>query len=167
MAGVIQRRGRCNTLGMAMTTVRRATVDDVPALAELRWAFRSDRPDADEPHDHFVARCAEWMRTALDGSVWRVWVAADDRGIVGNLWLGTIPKLPNPGAEREQHAYISNVYVTPSARGGVGRALLDAALADAATWADRVILWPSSLSRTLYARYGFTPDGDVMELKCR
>lgn len=150
-----------------MTDIRRATVDDAVALAELRWEFRSDRPDANEPHDRFVARCTEWMRDELAGPTWRVWVALVDERIVGNVWLGTIPKLPNPGAEREQHAYISNVYVTPAARGGVGRALLAAALEDAAARADRVILWPSGLSKTLYARFGFTPGGDVMELKCR
>ncbi|HWF86496.1 MAG TPA: GNAT family N-acetyltransferase [Vicinamibacterales bacterium] len=150
-----------------MTAIRRATPDDAAVLAELRWEFRSDRPDAHEPHDSFVVRCAEWMRSELAGSTWRVWVALQDDRIVGNVWLGTIPKLPNPGAEREEHAYISNVYVTPSSRGGVGRALLEAALADAAGRADRVILWPSGLSKTLYARYGFAPIGNLMELKCR
>jgi len=115
----------------------------------------------------FVPRCTEWMRAELGGPTWRVWVAIQHDRIVGNVWLGAIPKIPNPGAEREEHAYVSNVYVTPSARGGVGRALLDAALADASTRADRVILWPSALSKTLYARYGFEAHGDVMELKRR
>jgi ribosomal protein S18 acetylase RimI-like enzyme len=152
---------------MPMTHIRRATPDDAVRLSELRWEFRSDRPDVSESREVFVARSTEWMRAELAGSTWRVWVAVQNDRIVGNVWLGTIPKLPNPGAEREQHAYISNVYVTPSARGGVGRALLEAALADAAARADRVILWPSGLSRTLYARYGFASGGDVMELKCR
>lgn len=107
------------------------------------------------------------MRAELAGTTWRAWVAVKDGHIVGNAWVGRIPKLPNPGAEREQHVYVSNVYVRPSARGGVGRALLDAALADAATAADRVILWPSALSRSLYARHGFTVSGDVLELKIR
>jgi ribosomal protein S18 acetylase RimI-like enzyme len=150
-----------------MTQIRRATPDDAAILAQLRWEFRSDRPDVSETHDAFVARSTEWMRAELAGSTWRVWVAVQNDRIVGNVWLGTIPKIPNPGAEREQHAYISNVYVTPSARGGIGRALLEAALEDAAARADRVILWPSALSKTLYARYGFAQTGDVMELKCR
>ena len=150
-----------------MTTIRRATPDDASTLAELRWEFRSDRPDANEPHDPFVARCTEWMRAELAGSTWRVWVALQDDRIVGNVWLGTIPKIPNPAAEREQHVYVSNVYVTPSARGGVGRALIEAALADATSRADRLILWPSNLSKTLYARYGFAVSDTIMELKGR
>ncbi len=150
-----------------MIEIRRATVEDAAALAELRWEFRSDRPDANEPRDRFLARCTEWMRAELGGSTWRAWVALRDGQIVGNAWVGSIPKLPNPAPEREQHAYVSNVYVKPAARGGVGRALLEAALADAAPRADRVILWPSPPSRTLYASYGFTPDGGVLELKIR
>jgi len=150
-----------------MTTIRRATPDDAAALATLRWEFRGERPDRNEEREPFVARCADWMRAELAGSTWRVWVALRNDRIVGNVWLGTIPKIPNPGAEREEHVYVSNVYVTPSARGGVGRALLDAALADAAGRADRAILWPSALSRTLYAKYGFAADGGIMELKCR
>jgi GNAT superfamily N-acetyltransferase len=146
-----------------MTDIRRATPEDAAALAELRWEFRSDRPDANEDHDRFVARCTHWMRRELAGSTWRVWVALEGGRIVGNIWLGTIPKLPNPGAEREEHVYVSNVYVTPASRGGVGRRLLDTALADAATRADRAILWPSPPSQTLYGRAGFTKDGDVME----
>lgn len=148
-----------------MTDIRRATADDAAALAELRWDFRSDRPDVDESRGRFVARCTEWMRVALGGPTWRVWVAVSNGRIVGNVWLGTIPKLPNPGAEREEHVYVSNVYVMPPARGGVGKALLETALADARTRADRIILWPSALSKTLYARYGFAPSGDLLELK--
>ena len=129
-----------------MIDIRPATVDDAAALAELRWEFRSPRPDANEPRDRFIARCTAWMRAELGGTTWRAWVAVKNGHIIGNAWVGTISKLPNPAPEREQHAYVSNVYVTPAARGGIGRALLDAALADAATRADRVILWPSSLS---------------------
>ena len=153
---------------MPVTEVRRATAEDAPALAELRWEFRAGREDPNEEREAFRARCAEWMRTALRGSSWRAWVAVEAGRIVGQIWLGTIPKIPNPVAEREHHAYVSNVYVTPSARGGTGTRLLEAALAHArAEEVDRVILWPSRLSTTLYRRHGFTPNGDVMELKCR
>jgi GNAT superfamily N-acetyltransferase len=153
---------------MPVTEVRRATADDAAALAELRWEFRAGREDPNEEREAFGARCAEWMRTALRGSTWRAWVAVDDGRIVGQIWLGTIPKIPNPVAEREHHGYVSNMYVTPSARGGTGTRLLDAALAHARVEeVDRVILWPSPLSSTLYRRHGFRADGDVMELKSR
>ena len=85
--------------------------------------------------------------------------------IVGQVWLQLLTKVPNPVGERDRHAYLSNLYVVPDARGGIGRQLLEAAL----DWAnrqrvDRVVLWPTERSRTLYERHGFVGVGDVMEL---
>jgi len=149
-----------------MIDVRLAAPADAAALAELRWEFRVARAPATEAHDAFVARCAAWMRDELASAArWRAWVAVDGTTIVGQAWLQTIEKMPNPVEERERHAYVSNVFVQPAFRGGVGARLLEAALA----WSrehgmDRVILWPSARSVTLYERHGFTHRGDVMEL---
>ena len=146
--------------------VRIAVPDEAAALAELRWEFRAGRAPAVDEHDAFVARCTEWMRHELAAATaWRAWVAARGGTLVGQLWLNTLPKIPNPIGERERHAYISNVYVKPSDRGGTGTALLDAAIA----WVrenhiDRVVLWPTPQSVALYARHGFIRPGDVMEL---
>jgi GNAT superfamily N-acetyltransferase len=72
--------------------------------------------------------------------------------------------MPNPVAELERHAYVSNVFVQPSFRGGLGTRLLEAALAWArSNGVDRVLLWPSARSVTLYERHGFVHAGDVME----
>lgn len=152
-----------------MTTIRPATRDDAWALAELRWEFRAGRgAPLVEDHDGFVARCAGWMRRELIAQTpWRAWVAERDGQRVGQVWLDTLHKVPNPIGERERHAYLSNLYVTPAARGGIGTQLLEAALA----WArdngvDRVVLWPTSDSASLYLRHGFRREGDVMELTC-
>lgn len=150
-----------------MIHVRRATPDDAPALAELRWEFRAGRDPAIEAHDAFIDRCTAWMRQELDGVQWRAWAAVDDSGtIVGQVWVDLIQKVPNPIGERERHAYLSNLYVKPDARGGAGTPLLETAL----EWArenaiDRVVLWPTKRSVTLYRRHQFTREGDVMELK--
>lgn len=141
---------------MAITDIRRATAADAAALAELRWEFRAGREEPTEHHDAFVARCSAWMRVQLDGD-WLAWVAEDEhRTIVGNVWLRTFDKIPNPVGEPERHAYLSNLYVKPSSRGGVGTRLLDAAIGWAsARGVDYVLLWPTPRSRTLYARRGF------------
>ena len=85
--------------------------------------------------------------------------------IVGHVWLHTLHKIPNPVAEPETHGYLSNLYVKPSERGGTGTQLLDTAI----KWArsnriDRLVLWPSPRSVTLYLRHGFSHGGEVMEL---
>jgi GNAT superfamily N-acetyltransferase len=149
-----------------MMTIRPAMPDDAPSLAELRWEFRSAKTPPMETHEAFVSRCAEWMRNELAGGSWRAWVADDSGRILGQVWLQVVSKLPNPAEERELHAYISNVYVTPAARGGVGSRLLLAAIDWAATHdVDRIILWPTERSRTLYERFGFTVSGNVLELR--
>jgi GNAT superfamily N-acetyltransferase len=147
--------------------VREATAADAPALAGLRWEFRSGRAPNIETREAFEERCTAWMRRELaDGKIWRAWIAEQHAVIVGQVWLHVFPKLPNPTEEPEQQAYLSNLYVTPSARGGAGTRLLDAALAWArAQKVDYVVLWPAARSVTLYERHGFTPRGRVMELK--
>jgi GNAT superfamily N-acetyltransferase len=147
--------------------VREATPADAPALAELRWEFRSGRAPNVETHDAFVERCSMWMHRELSqATTWRAWVAARDSVIIGQVWLQTFQKLPNPTEEAEEQAYLSNLYVTPSARGGAGTKLLATAIAWArAREVEYVVLWPSARSVTLYERHGFTQRGRVMELK--
>lgn len=150
-----------------MSDIRPAAPRDAAALAELRWEFRSGKTAPTETHEAFVARCTAWMTTELDRGLWRAWVAEQGDHIVGQIWLQLLSKLPNPAEEREQHAYISNVYVTPSARGGVGTRLLETAIEWARTnGVDRVVLWPTAKSRTMYHRHGFVANGGVLELTC-
>ena len=137
-------------------------------LAELRWEFRAGKDAPVEERGAFIGRCAAWMSTELTSGRWRAWVAQRGTQIVGQVWLHPLSKIPNPNGERDRHAYISNVYVTPSSRGGVGTHLLEAAIAWAsANKVDRVVLWPTSRSRSMYLRHGFTPNGEVLELTCR
>ena len=149
-----------------MIDVRAARPSDAAVLAALRWEFRAGRDPAVESRDAFVARCAGWMQKELAaGDAWRAWIAEKADGqVVGQVWLHIINKVPNPIAERERHAYLSNLYVTPAARGGVGTRLLETVLAQAAAdGVDSIVLWPSARSRSLYLRHGFTPRGGVLE----
>jgi GNAT superfamily N-acetyltransferase len=154
-----------------MIEVRTATITDAKALAELRWEFRSTQHPPGESHDSFVRRCAVWMRKELpSGSAWKAWVAVDTHVVVGQVWMQVVPKIPNPSpiVESEQLAYLSNLYVKATSRGGTGTRLLEAAL----DWCranriDRVVLWPSKRSVTLYLGHGFSHGGDVMELVLR
>jgi GNAT superfamily N-acetyltransferase len=150
-----------------MIAIRPATPADAEALAQLRWEFRSPRGTPVESHEAFVVRCAGWMRGELAAGAWRAWVGDHDGRIVGQLWMRIIQKVPNPTGERERHAYISNVYVVPASRGGVGSRLLAAALEwAAANGVDHVLLWPTERSRPLYARHGFRATDAFLALKC-
>ena len=150
-----------------MIDIRPASSADAGAMAELRWEFRAGRQPPTETHPVFIRRCGRWMRRELSSpGAWKAWVAVGNRAIVGQVWLHTIGKIPNPIDETEHHAYLSNLYVKPSDRGGTGTRLLEAAVAQAcADGVDRVVLWPTVRSVTLYLRHGFSHGGDVMELK--
>ena len=134
---VVRRGGRggvgVSARAAAMIEIRAATAADAGALAELRWEFRAGRePPSKRTTRSSTLRGVDAPRARRHGA-WRAWVAVDDRVIVGQVWLHTIQKIPNPIAEREQLAYLSNLYVRPSARGGIGTRLLEAAL----DWAPR------------------------------
>ena len=154
-----------------MIEIRTATVADAKALAELRWEFRSAQSPPAESHDAFVRRCVVWMRRELQiDSAWHAWIAVEHHAVVGQVWLQSIAKIPNPSplAEPEHIAYLSNLFVKVPSRGGTGTRLVEAALA----WCrgnriDRVVLWPSKRSVTLYVGQGFSQGGEVMELKIR
>ena len=145
--------------------IRLATPSDADTLARMRYAFRVSTAATNELESVFVERCTKWMRVALaPGGSWVAWVAERDGEVVGNLWLQVIEKLPNPAPEPELHAYVTNVYVEPDHRGGLGALLLETALDRCrADGVDSVILWPTDGSRTLYARYGFSVKDDLLE----
>jgi ribosomal protein S18 acetylase RimI-like enzyme len=145
--------------------IRPALPADAPTLATLRYAFRAALNEPAEAEAAFVARCTTWMAARLaPGTPWRCWVAERDGVLVGQLWLQLVEKIPNPGPELEHHAYITNVYVDPAARGGLGQRLMSAALDFCRSQpVDSVILWPTERSRSLYARNGFASPTDMME----
>ncbi|MEO8541619.1 MAG: GNAT family N-acetyltransferase [bacterium] len=147
-------------------TIRSAVPEDAPELAKMRYEFRTSLNHATESLEVFVERTAPWMAARLQASSnWRCWLAVGDDHIAGHLWLQLIEKIPNPAPELEQHAYITNVYVSPDARSeGLGARLMEMALAFCReSRVDSVILWPTDKSRTLYARHGFALPEDMME----
>jgi ribosomal protein S18 acetylase RimI-like enzyme len=152
--------------GMA-TGIRLARAADARVLAALRYEFRGGHAPPTESATLFVRRCTVWMRRALaKRGRWRCWVAVGPAGaIVGHVWVEIIEKVPNPGAEAERHAYVTNLFVQPAFRGGIGQRLLSAALGWCqAQGIGSVILWPTDDSRSLYARNGFVVSGDLLDL---
>lgn len=145
-------------------TIRPAVVSDARRLAELRFDFRAGLTAPAESREQFVDRCSRWMVRQIASGNWHAWVAERAGALVGQIWFHTIEKVPNPVGERDRHGYISNLYVVADARGGTGTRLLEAVLEYASSQRiDRILLWPTSGSRTLYLRYGFTSAGDVFE----
>jgi GNAT superfamily N-acetyltransferase len=144
-----------------MTTIRPASVQDAGQLARLRWDFRIE---GGTPPSTTLGEFVDEMRFFVsdllaDGTAWRAWVAEDGARIVGCVWLQVVERVPHPNLRRGERpiAYVTNMYVVPELRnGGIGRELLDAAVAYARERrASAAILWPSPRSISFYRRAGF------------
>jgi GNAT superfamily N-acetyltransferase len=146
-------------------TTRRASDEDAATLARMRYAFRAAQDTPIEPIDSFVLRCEPWMASRLREGRWQCWVAEQDHRVFGNIWLYLIEKIPNPVDEPETHAYISNLYVEEPLRGqGVGARLLQAAIDFCQERnVDKIFLWPTARSQSLYLRHGFVEPDSLLE----
>jgi len=144
--------------------IRPGGPDDVAALARLRREWRLERHgialDADST---FEDRFGAWYADQLDrGS--RVWLAYHDDAPIGMLLLFVHERMPEPVRDPGRWGYVGNVYVRPEHRDrGVGRGLLNAALADAdQDGFARVVLHPTKRSIPFYRRAGFSHDNPLM-----
>jgi GNAT superfamily N-acetyltransferase len=146
--------------------IRRAGPADAPALARLRFDFRTEIDQPVEDEAGFLERCRRWMASRLEPRAsWRCWMAEERDAVLGMSWLQLLEKLPNPVGEPELHGYVSSLYVRSARRGtGIGSALLAACLDECeSSGADAVFLWPTPRSRPLYERHGFAPGDDLLE----
>jgi len=144
-----------------MTTIRPASVRDADQLARLRWDFRIEGGTPQlTTLDEFVQEMRAFVGDLLaEGMAWRVWVAEDADRLVGCVWTQVVERVPHPNLRHGERpiVYVTNMYVVPELRnGGIGRELLDAAVAYARERrASAAILLPSSRSISFYRRAGF------------
>jgi GNAT superfamily N-acetyltransferase len=145
-------------------TYRAATVDDIPALSELRVALASeDDPTGPVPPD-FASSFASVVRDGIDSGRWTIWVAEDGSSIVANASVGLIDKIPRPERTRRFIGYLTNVYTRPEYRNrGVGTGLLERILDWAsASDVELLVVWPSEDSVPFYRRAGFESGRDPL-----
>jgi GNAT superfamily N-acetyltransferase len=148
--------------------IRLATFADAAELARLRWDFSPDEVAASgQPYDEFAAGFADFLRHALAGGDWAIWVAEERGRLIANVYVRVIGKVPRPGRFGAAYGYVTNVYAEPGARNrGTGSALLRAVIA----WArerrlEFLIVWPAEESVRFYERAGFRRAAEAMELE--
>ncbi|MGW3809823.1 N-acetyltransferase family protein [Micromonospora sp. NPDC005113] len=151
---------------MSDVVIRRAELDDAPALAAMRWRFKVEENGDEVPQDEeeFTAECGGWLHTRMAGP-WRVWLAEAGGQPCGHVFVCLVEKVPSPSPGSEALGYVTNFYVTPEQRNrGLGRALLDEVTRYArAHRLDTLIVWPSERSAPLYRRCGFDGPGELLE----
>ena len=145
--------------------VREAVVDDAAAVAAVNlasWeaAYRGIVPDRILDDADLVGRTARWRELIAAGEPILVAEAAAGE-LVG--YCSLVLPARDPDAD-PQTGEVAAIYVAPGAfRGGIGTAMLDAALAlmrdrgfsTATLW----VLSENPRARAFYARHGFHDDG--------
>ena len=149
---------------------RLATAGDVPELARMRWAFRTETGEIPiEDETRFAERYARFVADGLASGRWTYWVAEDDGALVAHMAVCTVRSVPRPSRATDQWGYLTDCYTRPAHRGrGVGSALL----AHVRDWASRqdlelLIVWPSDPSARFYERAGFGPAPEIACLALR
>lgn len=142
--------------------MRRGQAADAEAIGRLLHDFNTEYGDPTPGPERLAAR----IRELLAGDETAVLLAGE--GPDGLAVLRFRPSLWSEGLE----CHLAELYVVPDRRGGgLGRALMEAVLAEAKSrGADHIDLGTSeddTVARSLYERFGFTnrerlPDGPTM-----
>jgi GNAT superfamily N-acetyltransferase len=149
---------------------RVATADDLPGLALMRWAFRTEA--GEEPAESeaaFMARYAALVGPGMARGEWVYWVATDGGRIVAHMAVGTVRSIPRPARHDDRWGYLTDCYTRPEYRNrGIGSELL----AHVRTWCaaqdlEILLVWPSERSEPFYRRAGFTGARDALQLTLR
>jgi GNAT superfamily N-acetyltransferase len=147
---------------------RRVVSDDAGVLARLRW----DDTDVEQTRGgqvsaEFAARFGEFVRAAVEGGEWVVWVAEREGRVIGHAYLAVVGMVPRPGRLARKWGYVSGLFVAPEERGqGAGSGLVQ----QATEWAKEaglefLLLGAEGGRVALYERAGFVRSPDVLELE--
>ena len=149
-------------------TVRRAAVADIPALVELRIAFDHEMAGRAliGSDDERRARNGAYLRAHVPDESYRAWVADAAGVLVGMAGMVVIDRPPHPASPRRLEAMVFNVItIAPWRLRGVGRAVMEAVIADGrALGCRRVMLRTSRAGSHLYAALGFADPGNWRQL---
>jgi GNAT superfamily N-acetyltransferase len=147
--------------------MRAASSADGPALARLRWDFREEEGEAPiGDFKEFLARFLEHYWRGLDTGSWAHWVVEQEGAIVAHMAVHVQDGVPRPGTVRNRWGWLTDCYTIPVERNkGHGTGLLEAIR----SWAmdeglELLLVSPSNRSVPFYARAGFGPAGEWLQL---
>jgi GNAT superfamily N-acetyltransferase len=145
--------------------VRRAGAQDVIALAQLRWVWRTgERDERGLSQAEFETAFAHWWSGRR---VTHAAFIAERSGVaVGMAWLAVFDRIPQPRHLERLAGNVQSVFVLEEFRNRrIGSALVEAAIAEARTRdVGYLIVHPSERAYPLYERLGFAETNRLLHL---
>lgn len=89
---------------MSEATIRLAVLDDVPELVEMRREFTFEDFERGEARPGYEEDCRSFLRDAITGGKWHIWVAEVGGRIVSHAFVALIDKVPRPIRENARIA---------------------------------------------------------------
>ena len=145
-------------------TYRVATVDDVDALAGLRWRMETERhPEIQADRAAYFAAARASISEEIKRGAHVAFIAEAGGEVVACailIWWTMLPTLTDFHRSR---GYVSSVYTRADyRRRGVARQLMERLMDRArAMGMSRLILWASDMGRPLYLDLGFKPSASL------
>jgi GNAT superfamily N-acetyltransferase len=146
-------------------TIRRAGMSDAPALARLRWLWRTaEREEHGLSQSAFEATFAEWWGRREESHT--AYIAERGHEAVGMAWLAVFDRIPQPRDVVRLAGNVQSVYVLSELRNqGIGKVLVEAVIREArALGVGYLIVHPSQRAYPLYERLGFTRTDTLLHM---
>ena len=150
-------------------SIRQAAPNDAEIVTQMRWKLfvETNSTETPEPPAEFLRESYAAVVDLLGSGQAFGWIAvAEDGSPVANLMLVLHARLPSPRNVVPREGYVMNVWVDPAwRRQGIASALMEKALEKSRELGlRRVRLHATPEGRGAYARAGFKPREDGMEL---
>jgi GNAT superfamily N-acetyltransferase len=147
--------------------IRRATVDDIEALVELRVAMQRENV-ADDVEVEWAAvgeACRRYFAETLPPELFVVFVTEAEGRIIATSGLSFVSRPPGSTSYSQSEGYVTNVYTVPAWRGkGVATAVLNSTIEYAKEQGARLVyLHTSDSGRSVYQKLGFAQYPRYME----
>ncbi len=151
-----------------MATIRRATVDDVEELLQLRLKLSRETGDLrrDDPAREFIEGTRSYLLDTLPTGRFLAWVAEIERRIIATSGLVFFEKPPTAQNLAGLEAYVMNMYTLPEWRGqGIATSLMQEIIRYVKTTsARRIWLRTTRDGQHVYEHSGFRFTEGDMEL---
>lgn len=155
-----------NIIEEKMITYRKATIDDLMELSQVRTEFMTElENENEEMQKKLTERNIEYFSKALVDGSFVAWIAVDDGKIVGTSGLVFYDVPPTFKCLDGKTAYIMNMYTKKDYRNqGIAKTLFSKIVNEAIERGyHKITLNATKQGRYVYEKFGFTDvEGDMV-----